>query len=141
MIIRWDFTAISNISHCFYENNTPDRFRFTSSRSQALLKILQISQENICWSLFLITMQASRLEACNLFQKRLHGDLHGDSNTGVFLLNLQNLQEHLFVQNNPGGCFSRLILKIVYNILYSVFCNFRNWVYKEPVLNFWNCFG
>ena len=137
MIIRWDFTAISNISHCFYENNTPDRFRFTSSRSQALLKISQISQENICLSLFLIKMQASRLEACNLFQKRLHG--HSD--TGVFLLNLQNLHKHLFVQNNPGGCFSRLILKIVYNILYSVFCNFRNWVYKEPVLNFWNCFG
>ena len=137
MIIRWDFTAISNISHCFYENNTPDRFRFTSSRSQALLKISQISQENICLSLFLIKMQAPRLEACNLFQKRLHGD----SDTGVFLLNLQNLHKHLFVQNNPGGCFSRLILKIVYNILYSVFCNFRNWVYKEPVLNFWNCFG
>ena len=137
MIIRWDFTAISNISHCFYENNTPDRFRFTSSRSQALLKISQISQENICLSLFLIKMQASRLEACNLFQKRLHGD----SDTGVFLLNLQNLHKHLFVQNNPGGCFSRLILKIVYSILYSVFCNFRNWVYKEPVLNFWNCFG
>ena len=64
-------------------------------------------------------LQAFRLEACNLFQKRLHGDLHGDSNTDVFLLNLQNLQEHLFVNNNSGVCFSRLILKIAY-VLYSV---------------------
>ena len=55
---------------------------------------------------------AFRLEACSLFQKRLHGDLHGDSNIGAFLLNLQNLLEHLFVQNNSGGCFSRLIVTL-----------------------------
>ena len=82
-----------------------------------LLNISQISQENNCWSLFLIKLQTFRLEACNFLQKRLYGDLHGDSNTVIFLWNLQNLQEHLFVQNNS-----------VYNVLYSVFCNFRNWM-------------
>ena len=47
--------------------------------------------------------------------------------------------EHLFVQNNSTGCFSILILKIVY-VLCSVFCNFHNWMYKGLVLNFWNWF-
>ena len=90
MIIRWNFTEISNISHCFYENNTRDGFRTQMFfENQALLKISQISQENICCSLFLIKLQVFRLEACNIFQKRLHGD----SNTGVFQLNLQNLQD------------------------------------------------
>ena len=87
-----------------------------------LLKTLQTLHEKNCWSLFLINLQVL------FYQKRLHGDLHGDSNAGVFLLNLQNLQEHIFVQNNSGGCFSRLILRIMYNVFYSVFCNFRKFL-------------
>ena len=34
---------------------------------------------------FLIKLLAFRLEACNFFQTRLHRDLHGVSNAGVFL--------------------------------------------------------
>ena len=33
------FTTRSDISHLYYENNTPDRFRFKSSRSQMIFKI------------------------------------------------------------------------------------------------------
>ena len=42
-------------------------------------KISQISRENNCWSLFLITLQAFRLEAYCFFKKGPRGDLHGDS--------------------------------------------------------------
>ena len=34
---------------------------------------------------FLNKIAGLRLEACNIFQKRYHGDLHGVSNAGVFL--------------------------------------------------------
>ena len=33
------FTTGSDISHLYYENNTPERFRFKSSRSQMIFKI------------------------------------------------------------------------------------------------------
>ena len=113
--------------------------RRCSLKSSGLKYFTNFTRKQLLKS-FLIKLQAIRLEACKFFQKRLHGDLHGDSNTGVFLWNCQNLQEHLFVQNNSSGCFSILILKIVYKVLYSVFCNFRNWMYKGPVLNSWNWF-
>ena len=109
--------------------------RRCSLKSGALKNFTNFTGKN-CWSLFLIKLQAFRPEVLIFFQKRLYGDLHGDSSTGVFLWNLQNLQEHLFVQNNSGGCFSRLILKIVYNVLYYLFCSFRNWMYKGPALHF-----
>ena len=33
------FTTGSDISHCYYKNNTLERFRFKSSRSQMIFKI------------------------------------------------------------------------------------------------------
>ena len=48
-----------------------------------------------CWSIFLIKLQAWRPPT--LFKK--------DSNTGVFLWNLRNFYEHLFLQNTSCGCF------------------------------------
>ena len=130
MIIKWNFSVRSNIVIDF--NKTIHRrgldlqadVGICSLKSGALKNFPNFRGKQLLES-FLIKLQAFRLEACNFFQKRLYGDLHEDSNTGVFLWNLQNLQEHLFVQNNSSGCFSILILKIVY-VLYSVFCNFHN---------------
>ena len=144
MIIKWNFSVRSNIVIDF--NKTIHRrgldlqadVGICSLKSGALKNFPNFRGKQLLES-FLIKLQAFRLEACNFFQKRLYGDLHEDSNTGVFLWNLQNLQEHLFVQNNSSGCFSILILKIVH-VSCSVFCNFHNWMYKGPVLNFWNWF-
>ena len=77
------------------------------------------------------------LDACNFFQKRLYGDLHEDFNTGVFLWNLQNLQETFLYKTI---LVTASLYQSDYNVLYSVFCNFRNWMYKGPALNFWNWF-
>ena len=60
------FTTGSDISHCYYENNTPARFRFKSSRSQMICKIgvlknsTKLAGQKLCWSHFLIKLQALR---------------------------------------------------------------------------------
>ena len=41
----------------------------------------------------------------NFTGKHLCWRLQGDSNTGFFLWNLRNFQEHPFLQNNSAGCF------------------------------------
>ena len=79
--------------------------RFTliygSSRSQMLIKIgviknfAKFTGKHLCWDTFLIKLQALRPE--NLLKR--------DSNTGVFLRNLQNFYEHLFLQNTSIDCF------------------------------------
>ena len=63
---------------------------------KVFLEISQNSQENTCARVFLIKLQALGLQ---LYKKRHSG-------TGVFLWILQNLQEHFFLQNTSGGCFS-----------------------------------
>ena len=66
--------------------------QFRSSRSQMLLKIgvlknfANLTGKQLCWRLFLITLQALNSKTLS---KR-------DSNTGVFLWNLRNFSEHLF---------------------------------------------
>ena len=60
------FTTGSDISHCYYENNTPARFRFKSSGSQMICKIgvlknsTKLAGQKLCWSHFLIKLQALR---------------------------------------------------------------------------------
>ena len=57
----------SDISHLYYENNTPERFRFKSSRSQMIFKIgvlenvTKLTGTKLCWSIFLIRQQALSL--------------------------------------------------------------------------------
>ena len=109
--------------------------RRCSLKSGALKNFTNFTGKQLLES-FLIKLQAFRLEACNFFQKRLYGDLHEDFNTGVFLWNLQNLQETFLYK-------TILVTASLYQsdyVLYSVFCNFRNWMYKGPALNFWNWF-
>ena len=74
--------------------------RRRSLKSGALKNFTNFTGKN-CWSLFLIKLQAFRPEVLIFFQKRLYGDLHGDSSTGVFLWNLQNLQEHFLYRTIP----------------------------------------
>ena len=72
-----------------------------SSRSQIFFKIgiVKIFEnfvvKHLCWSIFLIKLEAWRSAVL----------LKRDSNTGVFLWNMRNFEEHLFLQNTPGGCF------------------------------------
>ena len=40
--------------------------------------------------------------------RKLQASLKRDSNTGVYLWNLRNFWEHLFLQNTFGGCLSCL---------------------------------
>ena len=110
--------------------------RRCSLKSGALKNFTNFTGKQLLES-FLIKLQAFRLEACNFFQKRLYGDLHEDFNTGVFLWNLQNLQETFLYKTI---LVTASLYQSDYNVLYSVFCNFRNWMYKGPALNFWNWF-
>ena len=74
-----------------------------SSRSQIVFKIgvlknfINFIGKYIYWNLFLIKLQAWRPATL----------LKRDSNTGVFLWNLQNFSEHFFLQNISGGCFCK----------------------------------
>ena len=49
----------------------------------------------LCWSLLLIKLKAWRLVTL----------LKRDSNTGYFLPNLWNVEEHILLQNISGDCF------------------------------------
>ena len=95
MIIRKNFTSRSNISRHFYENNTPKRFRFRSRRSQMFFKtdalkyFAKLAGKQLCWSLFLIKLQA--FKPGTLLKRDFIGNLYGDFNTGNIYL-----QEHLF---------------------------------------------
>ena len=59
----------SNISHHFYEKNTPERFRFISSLYQMFFKIgvlkdfTNFTGKQLHWSLFLIKLQAFKAGA------------------------------------------------------------------------------
>ena len=55
----------------------------------------------LCQSLFLI-----KLQALQLYQKR-------DSGTGAFMWVLRNFLQHLLLQNTSGGCFCRLMVKVM----------------------------
>ena len=74
---------------------------FKSSRSQMFFKIGVLKNfaifagKHLCWSYFLIKLQAWRFA---ILLKR-------DSNTGVFLGILQNFKEHLFRRTSAKGCF------------------------------------
>ena len=51
--------------------------------------------------------------------------LKRDSNTSVFLWNLRNFQEYLFLQNASGGCLCdtfRSVFRTLSNIWDAVFC-------------------
>ena len=56
-----------------------------------LKKLSSFTEKHLCWSLFLIYFLLYFL----LFKR--------DSNTGAFLWNLRNLQEHLLLQNTYRG--------------------------------------
>ena len=79
----------------FYEEDD-DIIR--SSRSQMFFKIgvlknsAILTGKRLCWSLFLIKVQAS------------------GSYTGVFLWIMWIFWEHLFLQNTSGGCFFIVLL-------------------------------
>ena len=60
-----------------------------------LKKIANFTGKYLCWSLFLIKLQASRPATL----------LRRDSNTGVFLSNFRNFQEHLFNRTSPVATF------------------------------------
>ena len=62
-----------------------------------------------CWSLFLINMQAWMPATL----------LKRDSNIDVFLWNLRNFSEHLFLQNTSAGC----VWKYLMNSLFIAFEN------------------
>ena len=69
------------------------------SSKWGFLKISQCAQENTCWSLFLIKLQAWRPATL----------LKRDSSTGFLLLILRNFKETLFSQNTFGGCFCKVL--------------------------------
>ena len=82
------------------------------SVKKAFLEISQNSQENTCnrvsfltklqaWGQSLFFNKVAGLRPVTLFKKA--------SGTGVFLWILSNFQEHIFLQNASGGCFSAFI--------------------------------
>ena len=86
--------------HKIFKRSSRLVFKTSSRRlqdQQMFAGIIMVWQENNCWSLFLIKLQAFRLEACNSMEISM------ETPTQVFL------QEHLFVQSNSSGCVSILI--------------------------------
>ena len=98
------WTIVSNTSH------SVEFCKKRISRSQMLFKIgvLQnfaiFTGKQLWWSLFLIELQVYQNSCINLFNI-VETLLKRDSNTGVYLWELQNFYEHLFLQNTSGGCF------------------------------------
>ena len=82
VIVFWGETNRSSLSQMFFKIGVLKNFANFIGKHQ-------------CWSLFLIKLQAWRPATL----------LKRDSNTGVFLWNLRNSKEHLFLQNTSGGCF------------------------------------
>ena len=81
-------------------------FKFRSSCSEMFLKIgvlknfANLKGKHLCWSLFLIMLQVLCLR---LFQT--------ETPTQVFSCEICEIfKEHLFLQNNSGGCFYKLVL-------------------------------
>ena len=82
VIVFWDETNRSSLSQIYFKIGVLKNFANFIRKQQ-------------CWSLFLIKLQAWRPATL----------LKRDSNTGVFLWNLWNFLEHLFLQNASSGCF------------------------------------
>ena len=84
-----------------------------STSEWVFLRISQCSQENNCLGVSFMNMQAWRPATL----------LKTDSNIGIFLWNLRNFQEHLFLQNTFGACFWRYLM----NSLFIAFENDEWW--------------
>ena len=106
-IVCFTCTKISTPAIFFNQHQTfvaPHDPHDRRSRSQMFFKIniLRnfvnfIAKHPVCRSLIFKKLQAWRTATL----------LKGDSNTGVFLWNLRNFYEQLFLQNTSSGCFWR----------------------------------
>ena len=96
-----------------------------SSRSQMFFKkFANFKGKHLCWSFFLIKLQAFRLPATLL--KR-------DSSADVVLWNLQRFSEHFSLQNTYGSCFWPSGFNLL-SLYYSILSNFK--VHYPPALGF-----
>ena len=99
------FTTESDISHLYYENNTRERFRFKSSRSQMIFKIAvlknftKLTGQKLCWSLFLIKLQALRPATLS---KRNSLEISMDTLTQLFSCQICKIFKNTFSYRTPS---------------------------------------
>ena len=99
------FTTESDISHLYYENNTPERFRFKSSRSQMIFKIAvlknftKLTGQKLCWSLFLIKLQALRPATLS---KRDSMEISMETLTQLFSCQICKILKNTFSYRTPS---------------------------------------
>ena len=99
------FTTESDISHLYYENNTPERFRFKSSRSQMIFKIdvlknfTKLTRQKLCWSLFLIKLQALRPATLS---KRDSMEISMETLTQLFSCQICKIFKNIFSYRTPS---------------------------------------
>ena len=68
---------------------------FTDLKLDVLKNLVNSTGKHLCWNLFLIKLKA--WSPATLLKRNF--------STGVFLWNLQNFLEHLFLQKSSIGCF------------------------------------
>ena len=99
------FTTESDISHLYYENNTRERFRFKSSRSQMIFKIAvlknftKLTGQKLCCSLFLIKLQALRPATLS---KRNSLEISMDTLTQLFSCQICKIFKNTFSYRTPS---------------------------------------
>ena len=98
------FTTRSHISHLYYENNTPERFRFKGSRSQMIFKIgvlenvTKLTGTKLCWSLFSIKLQALRLATLS---KRHSVEISMETLIKIFSCKICKIFKNTFSHRTP----------------------------------------
>ena len=97
------------ISICLVQHKGFDQKQWSEVfYKKAVLKNFAIfTWKHLCWSLFLIKLQAYRLQAYNFIKKRLQ--------YRYFPGNIAKLLKHLFRRASANGCFFCLILSDLFN--------------------------
>ena len=103
------FTTESDISHLYYENITPERFRFKSRRSQMIFKIdvlknlIKLTGQKLCWSLFLRKLQALRPATLS---KRDFIEISMETLTQLFSCQICKILKNTFSYRTPSEAAS-----------------------------------
>ena len=96
-----------------------------------LKKFTNFTEKHLCWSLTLVNLQA-------WFTATL---LKRDSDTGIFLWNLLNLWQHLFLHNTSSGCF--YVYQVDHALLVKLICRDSDtgiflWILRNFLKNYWS---
>ena len=98
------FTTSSHISHLYYENNAPERFRFKGSRSQMIFKVgvlenvTKLTGTKLYSSLFLIKLQALRLATLS---KRNSAEISMETLIQMFSCKICKIFKNTFSHRTP----------------------------------------